>query len=376
MAKPKPSSLAVARLATLRERASSEGLEGVLLLPGPNMRYFLGVVTESYERPSLAILSFKGRSSILVPRLDLERVKDQLMIDGMALFSYGDEEDPWAMVASMLSRAGLEKGVLGVEGSVPFRIFMRLKTLREGLALRDIDAIFYELRAVKEEAELAAHKRASTILQEAIRAALADLREGMEERELAFLFERRALTLGADSVPFCLVQSGPNGAKPHVGPTGRRIARGEPVVLDAGVTYEGYHADVTRTVCLGEPSDEVRKVFEAVHEAQSKALQHVRPGIRAEELDRIARGVIAQHGYAPYFIHRTGHGLGLEVHEEPFIREGSSTVLQRGMVFTIEPGIYLPGRFGVRLEDNVAVTADGCENFTYLPKSLYVRDYL
>ncbi|MER3601698.1 MAG: aminopeptidase P family protein [Nitrososphaerota archaeon] len=371
-----PHLFAGGRLLALREKALSEGLDGVLLLPGPNMRYFLGVSTESYERLTIALLSFKGSSSILVPRLDLERVGEQLAVGEMELFSYGDDEDPWLKVASMLSRAGLEKGTVGVEGTMPFKVLTRLRVLGEGLALREIDPVFYELRAVKEEAELAAHRRASAILQEAFMATLADLREGMEEREAAFLFRKRALELGAESVPFCLVQSGPDGAKPHLGPTARRIGRGEPVVFDAGVTYDGYYADVTRTVCLGDPGDEAEKIFEAVLEAQSRALEQVGPGVKAEQLDRAARGVIARRGYAQYFIHRTGHGLGLEVHEEPYIREGSPTILKAGMIFTVEPGIYLPGRFGMRLEDDVVVTKAGCENLTYLPKSLYIGDYL
>lgn len=148
------------------------------------------------------------------------------------------------------------------------------------------------------------------------------------------------------------------------------------MVFDAGVTYDGYYADVTRTVCLGDPGDEAEKIFEAVLEAQSRALEQVGPGVKAEQLDRAARGVIARRGYAQYFIHRTGHGLGLEVHEEPYIREGSPTILKAGMIFTVEPGIYLPGRFGMRLEDDVVVTKAGCENLTYLPKSLYIGDYL
>jgi Xaa-Pro dipeptidase len=363
------------RLAALRERAGLEGLDGVLLLPGPNMRYFLGVVTESYERLTLCFLSFRGPSSMLVPRLDLERVRDQLVVEDVELLPYADDEDPWQIVGGMLEKSGLDGGTLGVEGQVPFKVFSRLKGLSSGLTLRGADEVFYGLRVVKDEHEVEAHRRASRILQEALRATLRDMREGVEEREVKLLFERNALALGAESVPFCLVQSGPNAAKPHLEPTERRLREGELVVLDAGVTWGGYFADVTRTVCLGEPGEEQRSIFEVVLRAQSEAIQHARPGVRAEELDRAARGVIAQHGYGPYFIHRTGHGLGLEVHEEPFIREGSPTKLARGMVFTVEPGIYLPGRLGVRLEDNLVVTDQGCENLTYLPKSIRVEDY-
>lgn len=364
-----------ARLAALRERAGLEGLDGVLLLPGPNLRYFLGVVTESYERPTLCLLSFRGPSSMLVPRLDLERVRDQLVVEDVELIPYADDEDPWRIVREMLERARLGGCTLGVEGRLPFKTFTRLVGLSPGLSLREVDELFYGLRVVKDEHEVEAHRRASRILQEALRATLREVRVGLEEREVKLLFERNAFALGAESVPFCLVQSGPNAAKPHLEPTERRIREGELLVLDAGVTWGGYFADVTRTVCLGEPGEEQRRVFDVVVRAQSEAIRHARPGVRAEELDRAARDVIAKHGYGPYFIHRTGHGLGLEVHEEPFIREGSPTALARGMVFTVEPGIYLPGRLGVRLEDNLVVTEQGHENLTYLPKSLRVEDY-
>ncbi len=367
--------MARSRLAALKERAELEGLDGVLLIPGPNMRYFLGVVTESLERLTLCLLSFRGPAFMLVPRLDLERVRDQLMVEGVELLTYTDDEDPWRIVGWMLKKAGLEGGILGVEGQLPFRIFSRLMGLSPGLTIRQVDEVFYGLRVVKDEHEVEAHRRASSILQEALKATLRDMREGLTEREVKSLFERNAYALGAESVPFCLVQSGPNAAKPHLEPTARRIREGELVVLDAGVTWDGYFADVTRTVCLGEPDGEQRRVFEIVLEAQSETIRHVRPGVRAEDLDRVARGVIAQHGYGPYFIHRTGHGLGLEVHEEPFIREGSPTELRRGMVFTVEPGIYLPQRWGVRLEDNLVVTEHGYENLTYLPKSLHLEDY-
>lgn len=348
--------------------AAKRKLDGVLVAPGANLRYLFGFHTKTFERLTIAATNMRGESALVVPRLDEAKAKEYAK--GAAVYSFTDDEGPKRTLRQCLTRLGLSRAAVGVEGTTPLWVLELLREVAPLLRLRNASSLFAALRIVKQTAEIEQIRRASAILEKGIAAGFEYMSPGRTEREVAFAIEQKLARSGAEDVPFCAVQSGPNSAMPHFERSTKKIARGELVVVDVGSTFAGYHADITRTFCVGQPSGLQQRVFDHVFAAQQAAIDSVQPGQVAEEIDRVARQVIAQAGFGEYFIHRAGHGLGLEVHEEPYIRAGSKTALRAGMVFTVEPGIYLPGKFGVRIEDNLVVTQEGYENLTTLPKRL------
>lgn len=351
------------RLEKLLDLCKTTGVDGVMILPGPNMTYLLDFTLEVFERPSF-LLAVAGQTPLLVvPELDRERAEEA--VGGLCqVLSYDDETGPWKIVDEHLS--GLS-GVLGVESKMPVGLLGKIQRRATKLRFDEIDHLIKSMRVVKDPSEIGRHKDAARILEQAMLITMNEIRAGMKEREVMSLFFKLCYDMGVEK-GYCFVQSGPNGAKPHLEPTSKIIQENEVIVFDASVCYRGYYADFTRTIVLGKPTPEHEKIFNTVLDAQQRAIDSVRPGVSAEQLDRAARGRIAEEGYAEYFIHRTGHGLGVEVHEEPNIVEGNKAPLMPGMIFTIEPGIYLTGKFGVRLEDDIIVGHSGYENTTRLPK--------
>jgi Xaa-Pro dipeptidase len=232
--------------------------------------------------------------------------------------------------------------------------------------------VLAELRSCKDEHELEQMRRAIAITEAALRSTMDQVSAGMTERAVAALLKIEMLEAGAEGMSFApLVVAGPNAASPHAGPSDRPIQPGETIVVDCGVTVGGYMADITRTFAIGPLEPELARVYEVVRAANQAGRAAAGPGVPAEQVDRAARAVIEAAGYGAYFTHRTGHGLGLEVHEPPYIVAGNERLLEAGMTFTVEPGIYLPGRGGVRIEDDVVVTPDGAESLTS-----FTRDFV
>jgi D-alanyl-D-alanine dipeptidase len=307
-----------------------------------------------------------GRDPVLVvPALERPAAEAAPGTAGVALESWTDGEDPYERVARIL-RAGRyalsdqtwASHLLALEHATGDCLFVAA-----GRALPP-------LRAVKDEDELAL-LRAAASSADAVFGEVASLPfAGWREVDVAADLDRLLRERGHERVEFTIVGSGPNGASPHHGAGDRRIEPGDAVVLDFGGVASGYCSDITRTVFVGEPGAEQRRVYEVVRAAQQAAFEAVRPGVPAQEVDRAARRVIADAGYGDRFVHRTGHGIGLEVHEPPYIVEGNETLLRPGMTFSDEPGIYLAGRFGVRIEDQVAVTADGAERLNDAPRDV------
>jgi Xaa-Pro aminopeptidase len=246
------------------------------------------------------------------------------------------------------------------------------ETLGEGVSLEGAGGIVEELRRVKDEAELAAIAAAAELADDVWRRALEDGLTGRSERDVAAAAEARMRELGAEPSFPAIVAAGPNGALPHAEPGEREIGHGELVVFDMGAKLEGYCSDGTRTFATGEPGEAAREVYELVLEAQEAALAAVRAGARGEDVDAVARDRIAAAGHGERFGHGLGHGVGLEVHEEPRVSQRSEDVLAAGEVVTIEPGVYLPGELGVRIEDLVVVAEDGHRNLSGLPKALQI----
>jgi Xaa-Pro dipeptidase len=238
----------------------------------------------------------------------------------------------------------------------------------------DADALFAELRMYKDEIEFNFLQEAVDMAQDAMRLLLQEIKVGMTEKEIASMLVQNSFKLGSEAeLPFSpIVASGPNSANPHATPTDRKIQHGDLLLIDWGVNVNGYFSDLTRTFSIGDPSPQQTEIYNIVHEANQAAHAAVKPGIIAGEVDKAARDVIEQAGYGEYFITRTGHGLGMQVHEPPYIRPDNEIILKPGMVFTIEPGIYLPDQEGVRIEDDVIVTEDGIHSFSDMSREMKI----
>lgn len=358
------------RLDKLTQLCGKSGVDGVIILPGPNMRYLLDFTLEVFERPAFLLAGFGRTPAMIVPRLDRERVEEAVgrFCD---VYSYGDETGPWKLVESLLSDFS---GVVGIESKLPVGLYRMLQSRAPKLRFEEVDNIINQMRICKDSDEVARHVEAAGKLETAMLSTISEIKAGMKEKELMNLFFRLVHEMGVEKA-YCFIQSGSNSANPHIEPTSKTIQQNEVLVFDASVCYRGYYADFTRTIVLGKPSEEQEKLFNIVLEAQQEAIEVVADGVPAENVDRAARKRIAQEGYAEYFIHRTGHGLGVEVHEAPDIVEGNKTPLHAGMIFTVEPGIYLPSKFGVRVEDNIVLVSSGYQNTTKLPKTLNLKDY-
>jgi Xaa-Pro aminopeptidase len=348
------------RFAARRDRAlaSAEeaGLAGLLVAPGPDLAYLVGHEPPPLERLTTLILA-GGRDPVLVvPELERPAAEAAPGVEGVDITSWRDGDDPYEVVAKIL-RAG--------RYSISDRMWAsHLLALGHATA----DCLFVAagrvlplLRAVKDDDEIArlrsAARGADAVFGEVVNLPFA----GRREVEVAADLDRLLRQHAHERVEFTIVGSGPNGASPHHGAGERVIAEGDAVVLDFGGVADGYCSDITRTVFVGSPTDEQGRVYDVVAAAQQAAFEAVRPGVAAQDVDRAARSFIADAGYGERFIHRTGHGIGLEVHEPPYIVEGNETPLEAGMTFSDEPGIYLPGDFGVRIEDQVVVTPEGAE---------------
>jgi Xaa-Pro dipeptidase len=289
-------------------------------------------------------------------------------------FLYGEDPASWHLAFQRAAQASeLDGKRVGVEPRrlrlLEYRLLLDAAPEAEFISAEDAVAA---LRMRKDSGEISAMRKAAEIAQKALQETLPMIKIGMTEREIAAELTLRLLRNGSDSeAPFApIVSGGPNSANPHATPTDRPLQNGDLLVVDWGASYQGYFSDITRTFAIGEAQSEEQKIHQIVQQANSAARAAVRSGITASEVDQAAREVIEAAGYGKYFTHRTGHGLGMEGHEEPYIRNGNAFILEPGMTFTIEPGIYLPGRNGVRIEDDVVVTEQGGESLTNLPREL------
>jgi Xaa-Pro dipeptidase len=240
-----------------------------------------------------------------------------------------------------------------------------------GLTTTHVEPLIMSLRTIKDEFEQKAIRRAVAVAEQAIERLIPRIKIGQTEKQIASMLIQELMNAGSETSPFTpIVSAGPNGALPHAVPTDRKIQNGDFLVIDWGAVVEDYPSDITRTFAVGAVDAESQRIYETVKLANETAKLSARPGSNGQDVDRAARGVIEDMGYGDNFIHRTGHGLGLEIHEPPFMMEGNTTPLDPGTVFTIEPGIYIRGKGGVRIEDDVIITSDGCESLTSLSRDL------
>ncbi|MFJ4006316.1 aminopeptidase P family protein [Streptomyces sp. NPDC090023] len=359
-----------ARMARAADAAAEAGLAALLVAPGPDLVWLTGYAPPVTERLTLLVL-VPGREPVLVvPALEAPDAEKAAGAPGLTLLRWTDGEDPHALTADLLD----PKGTVGVSDNTWALHLLALQRALPDLTCAALTDALPMLRAVKDAAELellaAAGAAADATFEEIRKLPFAGRREDEVGRDLAGLLRR----FGHSQVDFTIVGSGPNGANPHHEVGDRVIERGDMVVLDFGGLKDGYGSDTTRTVHVGEPTEEERRVHDVVRAAQEAGFRAVRPGATCQDVDRAARAVIEDAGYGPYFIHRTGHGIGVTTHEPPYMIEGEEQPLVPGMCFSIEPGIYLPGRFGVRIEDIVTVTEDGGRRLNDTTREMVVVD--
>lgn len=342
------------KLRNLINNLTELGVDAGVVVPGINFRYLVGSYIETFERFGALIICVKNRDySLVLPKLD----EGKAIATGMPYVVYGDEEDPAMVVKSFLKGCNAVKRV-GVEGNMRMSQLWTLRRAIGDFVDVPIDDLIVNMRISKNDEEIANIEKAVRALEEGFKAVEEELKIGITERELARVIANEIEKSGAEPKDI-LVQSGPNSAIPHWLPSNRRIEGGDVVVVDITATYNDYYGDLTRTFVIGDASADFRRVYNIVKRAHDEAINNVKEGVTGSFVDSIARGVIEHEGFGKYFIHRTGHGIGLEVHEEPYISQSYNKPLPRGSAFTIEPGIYLPGRFGVRLESNVVIMRDG-----------------
>lgn len=332
-------------------------------MPGPNMKYLTGADSFMLERPFMLFVPAEGDVHLVAPTLESgPYLRSPLRIK---VHPWTDSEGPGSAIEEAARGAGVV-GRWGVEGRVPF-LYLQKLTKRAPFTPEDAEPVFQSLREVKDAGEVALLKKAGKILSRAFEEFPSLVAEGSTEMEVAKSASEMIYSKGATKVDDMLVQAGAMSADPHHLPSGKKLERGESVVIDVGATFEGYYADVTRTFCVGG-SQETERIYGKVLEAQEAAIRTAALGARVGDVDAAARGVLKRAGMGGNFFHRTGHGLGLEIHEAPYIVEGGNENLGNGMCFTVEPGAYFRGKRGVRIEDDMLIEGRKGTEITDVPK--------
>ncbi|MGH3908115.1 MAG: M24 family metallopeptidase [Pseudonocardiaceae bacterium] len=361
------------RLIRAQQAAQAAGLDVLLITPSPDLRYLLGTAGESHERLTCLVLPAEGDPALVVPALERPGL-DGTAVPGLGLdiAEWNDDEDPYALVADLLRRSSPSPGRAAVGDGMPAAHVLRLRAALPGCEQELASPVLRQLRMRKDNAEIAALTAAGHAIDR-VHARMGEwLRVGRTEAQVGADVAAAIVAEGHTAAAFIIVGSGPHGASPHHDVSERVLQPGDVVVVDiGGPTPEGYFSDCTRTYSLGEPTHaDVAATYEVLQAAQDAAVGAVAPGATAQQVDHAARSPITDAGFGERFIHRTGHGIGLDVHEEPYIVAGNDLVLEPGMAFSIEPGIYLPGRWGARIEDIVVVDQNGAVRLNHRPREL------
>ncbi|GHF91963.1 MULTISPECIES: M24 family metallopeptidase [Amycolatopsis] len=371
---PAPDAAALrARLDRARAAAAAASTDALLIAPGSDLRYLLGQAGGSFERLTTLVVPADGTPALVVPKLEAPGYADVPTDDlGVELLTWVDGDDPYKLVADRLGKPGR----VAVSDFTPALHVLALRAALGDAEQTLAGPVVRELRMRKDAAEIASLREAGAAIDRVHARVHEWLRPGRTEAEVGADIAAAIVEEGHVQADFVIVGSGPNGASPHHDVSERVIEKGDVVVVDIGGPLPaGYNSDSTRTYAVGTPRDaDVAETYAVLQRAQAAAVAAVKPGVTAEAVDAAARDVIAEAGFGEYFIHRTGHGIGLDVHEEPYIIAGNALPLEPGMAFSVEPGIYQPGRWGARIEDIVVVTADGAESVNNQPHELVVLD--
>lgn len=362
------------RLDKLTASLRSSGLSAVALNPGPTLTYLTGVAFHLMERPVVFLVAADQDPVLILPELELLKV--DLFSYKINAFSYGENPSEWENVFRKATQSlGLDGKRIGVEPrQMRLLEFSHVKAGAPEADYPDASQILADLRLRKDKAEVDAMRKAVHIAQDALKATLPLMKIGMTEREVASELMMQLFRHGSEpELPFApIVSSGPNSANPHASPSERKLQVGDLLVVDWGAAYGGYISDLTRTFAVGDVDAEYSKIHKIVQDANAAGRTAAAPGVPCSNVDKAARDVIESVGYGKYFTHRTGHGIGMEAHEDPYMRGDNMQLLEPGMAFTVEPGIYLPNRNGVRIEDNVVITETGADVLSDLPREIQV----
>ncbi|MGE7272950.1 M24 family metallopeptidase [Brevibacillus panacihumi] len=354
-----------ARIEKLHHFMQEQKLDAVLITSPKHVYYLTGFFTDPHERFLGLVIPAQGEPSLIVPALDREAAA--AASDIQRIYTHTDIQNPYEVLKETLP-TGLQ--ALGIEKShMTVERFEAMSAFVGASRFVDVEQPLREMRLIKSPDEVARMKHAIQLVEDALRESLKKVKPGVTEVEIVAELEYQMKRLGAEGPSFStMVLAGEKSALPHGNPGSRAVQQGELLLFDLGVEADGYVSDITRTFAVGEVDGKLREIYEIVLAANEAAIAAIKPGVTFAHLDKTARDVISAKGYGEYFMHRLGHGLGMDVHEYPSVHGENQEVLRPGMVFTIEPGIYLPGLGGVRIEDNVLVTETGVEVLTKFPK--------
>jgi Xaa-Pro dipeptidase len=374
-AKPIASAEREARIAKARELMAQKGIAAVCIAGGTTLDYFTGIRWYNSERMTMVVLPVKGDPFGVCPAFEEERLRERLaLVPAMArtkLYTWQENESPYALVAAGLKDLAISGGNIGIEETVPYVYAEELASALPNAKLVSATPVTAGCRSIKSAAELAIMQLANSATLAVYEAAWKSGRPGMSTHEFSALIAAGYERVGFPGEASC--ETGEYSALPHGSIKPQTIREGAMVLIDDGCTVEGYQSDITRAFVYGKPSDKMLRCFDIVHRAQAAALATARPGVACQAVDAAARKVITDTGFGPgyaHFTHRVGHGIGMDGHEWPYLVQGNSLPLAEGMTFSDEPGIYIRGEFGIRLEDDMHITADGAKLFTGPSKSL------
>jgi Xaa-Pro aminopeptidase len=380
-----PAARYVERLSRAARLVGERGAAAMLVGVGPDLRYLTGYAAMPLERLTMLVLVADGAPRLVVPRLEAAAARRSPAFEagGVEMLTWEETDDPHALVARIVrdNPAGAASADGAARIAVSDRLWashlLRLQRAIPGRAFESATSILRELRMTKDEDEVALLTLAAEAADRVVARIVAARLVGRTEADVASEVRERLLVEGHEVAEFAIVASGPNSASPHHEASDRVIAAGEPIVLDIGGALDGYGSDITRTLWVTGPGgvgpdEEFLRLFGLVRDAQRAATDAVRPGIPAEALDAVARQIITAGGYGPQFFHRLGHGIGLEGHEDPYLVAGNAEPVGAGSAFSIEPGIYVDGRYGARIEDIVVCGKDGPVVLNQAPRDLYV----
>jgi len=351
------------KLTLLRDKMKTQNLDGFLVTNPYNRRYLSGFTGTSGN-----LLITATSAELITDFRYVEQAREQA--PDFAIVRH--ERDILECVGEQVQKMNIKR-LAFEQDDVTFAVYQKLSVLLEGVELVPVQGIIEELRLVKTAEEIKVLKEAAAVADKAFAHILNFIKPGVTERQVANELEFMMRSLGATSSSFdTIVASGPRSALPHGVATDKKIQSGELVTLDFGAYYQGYCSDITRTIAVGKPDPKLEEIYAIVLKAQLNGIQKIKPGMSGKEADALTRDIIGEAGYAQYFGHGTGHGIGLEIHEGPTLSPRGEKILQPGMVVTVEPGIYLPGVGGVRIEDDVVITEQGCEVITSSPKEFII----
>lgn len=359
-----------ARLARTAQEARKQGMDALLVSPGPDLLYLTGYHAKPLERLTCLVVTATDEVHLVAPRLEAAAALASPIAElGIPLHLWDETDNPYSLTAGLIPGAT----TVGLDNHMWAEKVLRFRDAMPKAEQTLAGTVITELRMRKSAQEIEALRRAGAAI-DSVHAQMAQwLRPGRTEAEVGRDIADAIIASGHVTADFVIVGSGPNGASPHHEVSQRVINAGEPIVVDIGGTMpDGYCSDSTRTYCIGQPPADFAEYYQVLHAAQQAATAHVRPGVTCESIDEAARSVLRDAGWADYFIHRTGHGIGLEVHEDPYIVTGNTTVLEAGMAFSIEPGVYIEGKHGARIEDIVVCGAQGADVMNLRPRELAI----